>query len=1197
MERDSEVETVLADEEWLGLLSENTQRNRTRRHDTSMENSCDSFDEEELFSSSGSLSSLHEFSDGDGGGASSESDSGSADSSHSGPIIRNGTTPIDEDNSDGERHSLAMSTVLTESELDVEENGERHLPGHSKKKKPARNAQRRRNAISEDEDDGDGEQSDGVDGGNGRSVALPRGESQTLQNVKNKSAATAASESEALELTTEPDTNGVGICENTKLKRLSKREPRDATSTSQKHRSIKRRRVHYSDPDYADESGRPQLVYFASRGDSATCRKLLLRGASISAADKHGWTSVHEAAKHGHIETLELLLNPPARARQQQQEESSDSNGSDMAESRLVRQLRSLFPDVNATTFHSHQTPLHQAVASDNIAAVRLLLDHGALTSIANSRQLTPLDTCSNEKIARLLTDRAKTQRNVAIRDKAGQTKLHRACNAGDLEQVIALINQGAGINIKDNAGWTPLHEAALEGHNVVVVALLRHNADFAARGFGGDTPLHDACANGHVDVVRSLLVAGADTSLMNSKGITPEAMAREEEQKEVLHVIDEYRQSGLCVPSRTSASGLGQRTTGGTNSSNSVGKGKRPTNTKSADAPVAKESLTHTFSRAASPATRTTEQVSPLQSRKSRDKQSKSLRARRLDNHDQGVPSTSATKRELVSLKRLREEAEKPMVNYYFSSTSSKLSRDERKLQVLMGTIERMEKRTPKERRRVSAELTESLHGEPAELSVDSADPQKASIMQSESKDGNLAPKRRRGRPSKKRAVYDVTDNDEQENEERNGGAGKIIRKANQKQRLGPKRPKYATDEATTFAKPNIAASHVQHGVVTIDGSGGAVDSRVSHTPPPHNTLFGKVSPTAASTVAIKTESAAVSGEHALARTPSPAIVATTQPTQTRGSGTSTRKSAARNSVAGGRKSKAKQSVEEGGRTIVEDVPQTQQTSTLTPEAIAARAIRYLPLYTIQLHSDPPTSKLDYFVVDMQIRLLLGMSIDTPSKDVASEDDGSSNPLFQRYPHLCRQRITQSQKEHLWEPLASMFVSNIQLIHDSTAALTEERAIAEPADTKVTNPKKKMATGSSTAAADKELVNKFTLHERSRFVALDLYFVKLDEVVKIIRQDYPQISKQLITITLDLSSIGLADVTTANNSMAITPPSLAVPAKTKPRLVADITKETETRQKPPVWTGPQKMLPLRYALKLHYRDHLQYLKHDADNH
>ncbi|KAJ2345347.1 hypothetical protein GGF43_005244, partial [Coemansia sp. RSA 2618] len=46
MERDSDVETVMADDEWQ----------RTRR-------SSSSFDEEELFSSSGSLSSLDEFSD------------------------------------------------------------------------------------------------------------------------------------------------------------------------------------------------------------------------------------------------------------------------------------------------------------------------------------------------------------------------------------------------------------------------------------------------------------------------------------------------------------------------------------------------------------------------------------------------------------------------------------------------------------------------------------------------------------------------------------------------------------------------------------------------------------------------------------------------------------------------------------------------------------------------------------------------------------------------------------------------------------------------------------------------------------------------------------------------------------------------------------------------------------------------------
>ncbi|KAJ1742573.1 hypothetical protein LPJ78_002473 [Coemansia sp. RSA 989] len=663
MERDSEVETVMADEEWL----------RGRRHaDTS------SFDEDELFSSSGSLSSLHEFSDDD-----MLSDSKSSDGEdNAGPIVRNGTT----------------------------------IDTHS----------------SEEESDG----------------------------------------------SEQPRARG---------------------------RLARRRKVRLDDPNYRDDSGCPQLVYFAARGDTAACRRLLGNGADINIVDSHGWSALHEAAKRGHHATMQLLLSS--------------------------QQL----PNVNAITPHTRQTPLHQAVSSGNIECVRLLLENGANATPLNSRRLSPLDICSDEAIARMLTGHAKTQRLIAARDKAGQTKLHRACSAGDLDAAIKLLNQGADYNVKDNAGWTPLHEAALEGHNAVAVALLRRGADYAARGFGGDTPLHDACANGHIDVVRSLLNAGADALLRNKKGTTPEDMARDEGHSDILQAIAAHR--------------------------------------RSADSGKEKES--------------------------SKDKQ-------------ENVPG---------SLKRLREEAEAPQVNYYHSSSSSKISRDERKLQVLMGTIERME--------------------------------------------------RHENAPRSKRP--------------------KTHKQQQQQQKQQKKQ---------------------QH----------------KRSSPPK--------------------------EHSL-----------------------------------------------------------------TPAAIAAHAIRFLPLYTVQLRGD-------YFVVDLQVRLLLGMSVDTPAK-------GKANPLFAAYPHLVRERISVPQKERLWEPLAKMFVSNLQFI-GSNAAVSKESA----------------------SENDSELVSKFTLHEKSQFVKLALYFVKLDEVVDIIRQGYPQISKQLITITLDLGS------------------------SSKPAA-------------PPVWRGPQPMMPLKYALKLHYQRYAEYIGGD----
>ncbi|KAJ2834534.1 hypothetical protein J3B01_003956 [Coemansia erecta] len=363
------------------------------------------------------------------------------------------------------------------------------------------------------------------------------------------------------------------------------------------------------------------LVRSAARGDTVACRRLLQRGAAIGCVDSHGWTAVHEAARRGHHDTLALLLSPPDSGSTQPDNNTADAdNNTELPDNNTDSERQTALPDINAVG-PGRQTALHVAAQQGHASCVRLLLSHGARAAAADARRLTALDMCADAGIARLLTDQAKVQRLIGARDKAGQTKLHRACCAGDIATVHGLLAQGADFSIADNAGWTPLHEAALEGHALVVGALLRRGADFAARGFGGDTPLHDACANGHVDVVRRLLAAGADAQLPNAKGATPTDMAREAGHDDVLCAIG-----------------------GVTNDDAEVSK---------ADAGIAKV---------------------------------------------EAKPSTSKQKSSGPSKRSSEAAAE---VNYHFSSSAPRLSRDERKLKELVGSIERMERHGARPRKR----------------------------------------------------------------------------------------------------------------------------------------------------------------------------------------------------------------------------------------------------------------------------------------------------------------------------------------------------------------------------------------------------------------------------------------------------------------------------------------------------------------
>ncbi|XP_073696094.1 SMC5-SMC6 complex localization factor protein 1-like [Garra rufa] len=93
----------------------------------------------------------------------------------------------------------------------------------------------------------------------------------------------------------------------------------------------------------------------------------------------------------------------------------------------------------------------------------------------------------------------------------AGETLLHRACIRNQVETLLRILSvPGTDVNIKDHAGWTPLHEACNHGSTDCVQALLHHcpNLQLASQ-VEGVSPLHDALQNQHMHIAKMLLRRG----------------------------------------------------------------------------------------------------------------------------------------------------------------------------------------------------------------------------------------------------------------------------------------------------------------------------------------------------------------------------------------------------------------------------------------------------------------------------------------------------------------------------------------------------------------------------------------------------------------------------------------------------------------------------------------------------------------
>jgi ankyrin repeat protein len=109
---------------------------------------------------------------------------------------------------------------------------------------------------------------------------------------------------------------------------------------------------------------------------------------------------------------------------------------------------------------------------------------------------------------------------------EGGMTKLHHAACAGDIDAVLAALEEGADVNARDHGDWTALHWVVDMGmvageRERIVDALVAARGDVNARDLEGSTPLMIACRAGNGDLVRQLINAGAAINVCNEKGWT----------------------------------------------------------------------------------------------------------------------------------------------------------------------------------------------------------------------------------------------------------------------------------------------------------------------------------------------------------------------------------------------------------------------------------------------------------------------------------------------------------------------------------------------------------------------------------------------------------------------------------------------------------------------------------------------------
>jgi ankyrin repeat protein len=110
-----------------------------------------------------------------------------------------------------------------------------------------------------------------------------------------------------------------------------------------------------------------------------------------------------------------------------------------------------------------------------------------------------------------------------AICDNEG---FHRAITQGRVQELGALLKDGAAVHARDSAGRTPLHLAAARDNATVVEMLLAYGANPLAKAVADLTPLHEAawCGNRETATLLASAVvkAGGTIDPVNTVGQTP---------------------------------------------------------------------------------------------------------------------------------------------------------------------------------------------------------------------------------------------------------------------------------------------------------------------------------------------------------------------------------------------------------------------------------------------------------------------------------------------------------------------------------------------------------------------------------------------------------------------------------------------------------------------------------------------------
>lgn len=153
-----------------------------------------------------------------------------------------------------------------------------------------------------------------------------------------------------------------------------------------------------------------------------------------------------------------------------------------------------------------------------------LLVRQGADTEIVGRYRRTALlaaAICREEQFQEVIKLLIRSGANIDAQDDDGDTALHAAAQAGDLDMVRLLISKKARVSVKNDSGKSALDLACAGNKSKVIEHLLKHGATCEPDALGR-TELHEAIEGGcDADIIKLFVSKGVNVNAKDNEGLS----------------------------------------------------------------------------------------------------------------------------------------------------------------------------------------------------------------------------------------------------------------------------------------------------------------------------------------------------------------------------------------------------------------------------------------------------------------------------------------------------------------------------------------------------------------------------------------------------------------------------------------------------------------------------------------------------